>query len=183
MSSKYKIRDHDKLYFLTFTTCNWIDIFTRPLYKDVLVDSLRFCQEKKGLELFAWVIMTNHIHLIARAEPSVLLHDIVRDFKKYTSVTLCRMIESNQQESRKEWMLWMLARAAQKTSKHQKYLLWQEGYHPVELSSNQIMEQKLDYLHQNPVKEGWVDTAEEYVYSSARVYAGRKGLLEIKMIE
>ena len=182
MSSKFKVRDQDKLYFLTFTTCYWLDIFTRPVYKEVLVDSLRHCQESKGLELFAWVIMTNHVHLIARAVPEKQLQDIVRDFKKYTSVAIARQIESNHQESRKEWLLWMMARAARKSKKHQKYQLWQSGYHPVELSSNYIMEQKLEYLHQNPVKEGWVRKADEYVYSSAKDYAGQKGMLDILLI-
>jgi len=183
MSEKYKVRDQDKLHFITFAVSYWIDLFTRNTYRNILVESLRHCQQNKGLELYAWVIMSNHIHLIGRGTQDNKLQYTIRDFKKYTSVMVCRAIETNKQESRREWILWMLARAAKKSKKHVKYMLWQNQYHPIELSTNLMMDQRLNYLHNNPVKAGWVDKPEDFLYSSARDYAGRKGLIDIMHIE
>ncbi|MEL6534947.1 MAG: hypothetical protein AAFQ98_06015 [Bacteroidota bacterium] len=111
-----------------------------------------------------------------------MLQDIVRDFKKFTSVSIVRSIQENPQESRKQWLLNMMRYAAKTSQKHEKYLVWEVGYHPVELSSNDMINQRLEYLHQNPVKERWVDQPEDYVYSSARDYAGIKGLLDVKFV-
>ena len=86
MSEKYKIWDQDQLYFITFAVIGWIDVFSRQLYKDLVVNSLRHCQKEKGLELYAWCIMTNHLHLIVGREGKINIEDIVRDFKKFTSV-------------------------------------------------------------------------------------------------
>ncbi|MEO9869928.1 transposase [Ekhidna sp.] len=107
----------------------------------------------------------------------------MRDFKKYTSVALIKQIQQNTQESRREWMLWMFRKLAEKSNKHQKHCFWQNEYHPIELADNQVMQHKLDYIHQNPVIEGLVDEAEHYLYSSARDYTGGKGLINIRFIE
>ena len=183
MSEKYKIRDQERLYFVTFSVVQWINVFTRPVYKDLLVESLKYCQENKGLNIFAWCIMTNHIHLIIGWNSENKIEDIIRDFKKYTSVAITRAIKENQQESRKEWLLWMFRKLAEKSNKHQKYCFWQNEYHPIELSSNHLMQQKLDYIHSNPIEEGIVREPQDYVYSSAIDYAGGKGLLKINFIE
>lgn len=127
--------------------------------------------------------MTNHIHLIIGRNSENKIEDIIRDFKKYTSVAITRVIKENEQESRKEWLLWMFRKLAEKSSKHQKYCFWQNEYHPIELSSNHLMQQKLDYIHSNPVVEGIVREPQDYVYSSAIDYAGGKGLLKINFIE
>jgi REP element-mobilizing transposase RayT len=109
MSSKYKIRDQGKLYFVTFTVIQWLDVFTRQEYRDIFLDSLRYCQQNKGLEVCAYVIMTNHIHMIIGRHGAPALEDIVRDIKKYTSVKIIDAIKNNPQESRKELMLWLPA--------------------------------------------------------------------------
>ncbi len=100
----YLIRDQTGLYFLTFTVVEWLDVFTRPRYKDIVVDSLRYCQQSKGLELCAYCLMTNHLHLIARAADGHELSDIVRDFKKFTARRVFEAIVANQQESRRQWL-------------------------------------------------------------------------------
>jgi putative transposase len=110
MSRKYKFLDQSKLYFVSFATVYWIDVFTRELYKQILIDSLKYCQQKKGLEIFAWCIMTNHVHLIIGTEGNKM-EDILRDFKSFTSRELKEVIKNNIQESRKEWMVWMMERA------------------------------------------------------------------------
>lgn len=184
MSEKYKIRDQEKAYFITFSTAYWIDVFTRSEYVEIVIESLKHCQKEKGLEIYAWCLMSNDIHLIVGRQKEQKIEDIIRDFKKYTSVHIARAIEENNQESRKEWILWMLKRAGEKSGKHQKYMFWMNEYHPVELTSIEITQQKLNYLHYNPVKAGLVDEPWEYRYSSARDYSNyKKGLLDIKFIE
>ncbi len=183
MSEKYKIGDQDLLHFVTFSVVHWVDVFTRQVYRDMLLESLRHCQENKGLVLSAWCIMSNHLHMIVGRNGDNKIEDIIRDFKKYTSVHLCRVIENNPSESRKKWMLEIFKNEAINSSKHQKYCFWQDSYHPIELNNNKIMDQKLNYTHENPVKAGIVERAEDYLYSSARDYVGIKGLIDIDLIE
>lgn len=126
--------------------------------------------------------MTNHIHIIAGRKGEAKIEDIIRDFKKYTSVHICRAIEENRRESRRKWLLWMFRQTAVRSKKHQKYCFWQNEYHPIELSGNQMMERVLTYIHANPVVAGIIEAPEDYLYSSARDYAGRKGLIEVEFI-
>jgi putative transposase len=184
MSEKYKIRDQDKLYFVSFAVVEWVDVFTRKEYRDIVIESLKYCQQNKGLEIYSWCLMSNHIHLIIGKGGEVDLEDIMRDFKKFTSVKISKSILTSNIESRKTWMLRLFSLEASKSEKHIKYKFWQEGYHPVELFDNKIMSQKLEYIHDNPVKEYIVTNAQEYLFSSARNYAGfSDGLIEVKFIE
>lgn len=90
MSSKYKFRNPDGLYFVTFAVVGWVDVFTRMEYRDMLMESLRYCQKEKGLRIYAFVIMSNHVHLIVSKEGDSLLEDIFRDLKKFTSMTIIK---------------------------------------------------------------------------------------------
>ena len=153
----------------------WVDVFTRNEYKNILVENLAYCQAHKGLEIFAWCIMTNHVHLIIRAQEGFLLPDILRDFKKFTSKAVIQAIIENQRESRKEWLLAQFKMA-------EGYRFWRSDNKPIELWSNAVIDQKLNYLHQNPVEEGLVFRSEHYMYSSAIDYAGEKGMLDITLI-
>lgn len=182
MSTKYKIRNQEQLYFVSFSVVYWIDVFIRSEYKDELLDSLRYCQKEKGLEVYAWCIMTSHVHLIIGTNDRKI-EDILRDFKSYTSTRLRKMIAEHPQESRKEWMLWLMERAGKKNGNNKGFQFWQQDNHPIELWDNYMKEQKLDYLHQNPVESGFVSSAEDYLYCSARDYAGEKGFLDIILIE
>jgi len=118
--------------------------------------------------------MTNHLHLALGTTGKLPLPDIIRDFKKYTSVTVVRAITANPQESRKEWLLAILEQAAEKSNKHQQYQFWQNQYHPIELSDNEKQQRCLNYIHQNPVEAGFVSKPEHYVYSSALTMQVRK---------
>lgn len=180
MSEKYKVKDSAALHFITITLVGWIDLFIRRDYKDLVLESLKFCQKEKGLEIYAWVIMTNHIHLIASSERNDL-PSIVRDFKTFTSKRLIRLINTIP-ESRRTWILEKFAFEAHRNVRASNYKLWQDGFHPIELSTNEMMDQKLDYLHYNPVEAGFVDEPEKYLYSSAIDYSGGKGLLDILFI-
>jgi putative transposase len=182
MGQKYIFHQHDQLYFVSFATVNWIDVFVRRIYCDIVVDSLKYCIENKGLELYAWVIMSNHVHLIMSTKDGNL-SNIMRDLKRHTSKTILKAIEENAQESRREWMLYMFGRAGQYNSNNEQYQFWQQSNHPVELSTYQMLQQRLDYLHNNPVKSGAVEYPHEYLYSSAKdYYTEQKGLLPVILL-
>ena len=182
MSRNYKIRDQERLHFVTFTVIHWIDIFVRTDYKDVVVDSLNYCVDNRGLEVYAWCIMTSHVHLIIGTGGSNKLEDIIRDFKKYRFKSLFKVIKTNRQESRKDWMIWIFERAGKKNSNNVNFQFWQQHSHPIELNTNLLMDQKLECIHGNPVAAGIVFKAEDYMYSSAFDYAGGNGLVKMKFI-
>ena len=182
MSECYKIYDQDGQYFITFAVQGWVDVFTRRIYKDILVDSIRYCQSHKGLVVYGWCLMTNHLHMMIGRSGAYKMEDIIRDFKKYTSVQVVKAIESNQRESRREWMLEIFLRAGKESGKHEKYKFWQSEYHPIELFYNAMIDQKLDYIHNNPVRDGIVEIPEEYMYSSARNYAEKQGLVDVVFV-
>ncbi|MCR5889065.1 transposase [Hymenobacter sp. J193] len=178
----YSIKNQEGLYFLTFTVVQWVDIFTRPVYKDIVVDSLRYCQEKKGMELFAFCLMTNHLHLIARAAEGQLLSDIVRDFKKYTSRQVFQALHLNQQESRRSWLEWIFRQHGQENRNNEQVQVWQQHSHGVELRTPTMVQQRLHYTHQNPVRAGICYRAEDYLYSSASQYAGLETILPVTLL-
>lgn len=177
MSTGYKIKDQTALYYLTLQVVDWIDIFTRQVYRDIFVDSLKYCQLNKGFQLFAYVIMSNHVHLIANSEAGNLSNTL-RDLKKFTSRNMIEFIE-NDKESRKEWMLNRFKFNAQKHSRNENYQLWTHENHAILLYSPEFIREKLTYIHNNPVRAGLVEKPEEYLYSSARNYADMPGLIDV----
>jgi len=181
MSEKYKFHNPDGVYFTTSTITHWVNLFTKPEYSEIIIDSLKFCQKNKGLVIHAWCLMTNHLHLIVSRNGKPLLHEILRDFKRYSSLEIIKAIEDNN-DSRKEWMLELFKAAAKKITRAENYKVWQDGNHPIELDSNFLTNQKLNYIHENPVKAGCVWDAEAYVYSSAIDYADGKGLLDVEFL-
>ncbi|MCP3929500.1 MAG: transposase [Bacteroidetes bacterium] len=178
----HKISNQNKLHFLTFTVVGWVDIFTRKIYKDIIVDNLKYCIKEKGLILFSYVVMSNHIHLIVRTENKAGLSAIIRDFKSYTSKKIIKEIKENAQESRKEWMIRLFRYYAKYNINNSEYQLWKQNNRPVELISPKWIHQKLDYIHLNPVKAGLVEKPEHYLYSSATDYAGKEGLIKVEVI-
>lgn len=182
MSRAHKFRDQDKAYFVSFATVNWIDVFIRREYKEVIIDSLKYCIENKGLELYAWCIMSSHVHLIIGTSGSKM-EDIMRDMKRHTSKTLLDAIKNNPTESRREWMMWMFERAGKRNPNNEHYQFWQQNNKPIELSNPEMTRQKLNYLHENPVEAGFVENPWEYLYSSARDYQTEtKGLLDVMFL-
>lgn len=179
MSRNLRIHNEEALHFVSFATVGWIDVFTRRVYKDILVDSLRYCQKQKGLEVFAWCIMSNHIHLIIRARDGYRLSGILRDLKRFTSRKLLQAIESNEKESRKNWMLAIFKKAGQYNSNNENHQFWRQDNQPLILEDARIIDQKVDYIHNNPVRAGFVDFPEDYPYSSAAAFSDRPGLLEV----
>ena len=130
MSRKYKIRDQDQLYFVTFTVIRWLDVFTRREYRDIFMDSLRYCQQYKGLDLYAYCIMTNHVHMIIGRRGAGDLQGIIRDIKKYTSVKIIEAVKDNPQESRKDLLMWMFERTGRYNPNNKIYQFWEQHSHP-----------------------------------------------------
>ena len=181
MSRNYKIQNKAGIYFITFATVEWVDVFTRKVYRDILLDSIRHCQQEKGLVVYSWCVMSNHMHMIARSENEDL-SGTLRDLKKFTAKQIIEAIQT-ENESRKNWMLRIFREAGEENSNNKEYQFWRQDNKPVELFSNHVMDQKCDYIHNNPVEAGLVERPEDYLYSSARDYAGIKGLLDIEFLD
>jgi REP element-mobilizing transposase RayT len=181
MKEGYIIRDQVKAHFITATVVDWIDVFTRQSYRDCIIDCLNYCITKKGMILYGYVIMSNHIHMIIQSEEGKL-SDLVRDFKKFTARTILEKIQ-NEPESRREWMLERFQKAIESHSRNKNYQFWQYGNHAEEVYTSDFLWSKLDYIHLNPVRAGIVSKTEDYIYSSASNYSEGKGLVEITLVD
>ncbi|MBK7855243.1 MAG: transposase [Bacteroidetes bacterium] len=173
MSEKYKIFPGG-LYFVTMTVVGWIDVFTRAQYCDEIVSSFNYCIEKKDLRVFAFVIMPSHIHFIAKVENYGNLSDVLRDFKSFTAKRIIQLIEESDKESRKEWLLYMFEFFGKKQVQNKKYQFWQQNNHAFDLFSNKFIDQKVDYIHNNPVEARIVQEPYQYIYSSANEFTDLK---------
>lgn len=182
MSRNYKMYNPDGIYFISFAVVGWLDVFTKSLYKDILVDSLIYCQKQKGLLIFSWCIMTNHVHLIIKSNGIVDLPDIIRDMKKFTSRKIIQAISDNPRENRKKMFLEFFNKEGIRNCNNTKFQFWRQDNRPVELWSNSVIDQKIEYIHDNPVKACIVLRAEDYLYSSAMSFANEGGLIEIDEI-
>jgi len=170
--SRYVILEPDKPHFLTCTVVEWLPVFTRPDSVGILIDSWSHQRANAGLRLFGYVILENHLHFVAEAPR---LDKCVSSFKSFTAARLIELLEARQAER-----LLTRLRFAKLAHKHDReYQFWQEGCHAEMILSEEMMRQKLEYIHQNPVKRGYVDRPEHWRYSSARDYLGQPGLIEI----
>ena len=146
------------------TVVGWIDVFNRTEYIDELISSLKFCQEKKELKIYSYVIMSSHIHMIASAENTPLSY-ILRDFKSFIADKLFNLVENNEYESRREWMKYLFEFFGKGIGQDRQF--WEHGNFPIELYSPKVVAQKVNYIHNNPVKANIVEQPEHYFYSSA----------------
>ncbi len=176
--ARYRADEHLP-YFCTITVLDWVPVLIEARYIDPIIESLRFCREHKRLELFAFVVMPNHVHLIAAAGEH--LHPVIRDFKRFTS----RMIHDWLREDGCGTYLGWLEAATQCARRQRGELgLWQDGFHPQALYSRNVFEQKLNYLHENPVRKGLVHRPEDWWYSSAPFYDGRNDVcMEVDLLD
>lgn len=181
MPTGYRIDRQNGLYFMTFTVVDWVDVFSRKNYRDIVIDSFRYCQEYKGMRLSSYVIMTNHIHVIMSAENNNL-SDLIRDFKRHTASHILKAINTNR-ESRRDWMLKRFEFAAMRHKRNSQYQFWRQDNHAIELESHKFIMQKLAYIHENPVRAGFVDHADDWLYSSQRNYVDKGGLLDINLLD
>ena len=182
MADGYQIRNQNEIHFITLTVVGWIDLFVSPECRKIIIQNLDYCQKKKGLTIFAFVIMSNHIHLIVQARDGFLLSDILRDFKSYTAKQIIAAIQ-NMKERRKQWVDHTLRYFARYNKRNALYQIWNQNNHPIEMESPKFIIQKLFYIHNNPVKALIVDNPEDYIYSSARNYIGKQGILNVEILE
>ncbi|MBE8728258.1 REP-associated tyrosine transposase [Flavobacterium hungaricum] len=182
MSTKYKATTTEDAYFITITIVEWIDVFTRLNQKNAIIEALKYCQNHKGLEIYAYCIMTNHIHMMCKGINGFVLSDIIRDFKKFTSKKIIQNI-INEPESRRDWMLENFKKACDHLKKEQNFKVWQNGYHAELIYSNKFIRQKINYIHNNPVKDKTVSAPEDYYFSSARNYSSLENDLEVVLID
>lgn len=178
MSDKYKITDKDRPYYLTLTVLGWIDVFTRKNHKMIIVDSLKYCQQNKGLEIYGWCLMSNHIHIIAKAVGEPNLSEILRDFKKFTAKAIIKQIQE-EPESRREWILQYFENKGKDLKRIKHFKFWQDGNRAKEISRKKFFWEKLNYIHQNPVEDLIVVNPEDYMFSSARNYAELDSMIDV----
>ena len=181
MSTKYKATTTEEAFFITITTVGWIDIFTRLNQKNNIIKALHYCQKNKGLEIYAYCIMSSHIHLLCKGTEGFILSDIIRDFKKFTSKKIVQTV-LDEPESRREWMLDYFKKCCEYLKRDQTYKVWQDGYHAEIVETNWFIQQKVNYIHNNPVKDKIVSFPEDYYYSSARNYAGLDNDLDVILL-
>ena len=169
------------MHFTTSTTVGWIDFFSRQIYREILIDSLKWCQENKGLHICAYVIMTNHLHMVAYTD-KIPLEEVLKSFKKFTAARILEAV-NDPSESRSEWIKWLLKWFGSHV--RQENQIWQHGNHPIALWSQKVTGQKVSYIHNNPLRAGWVGDPTHWRYSSAGAYAGlnRPELLEVEVID
>ena len=182
MSTKYKATTTEDAYFITITTVGWIDVFTRLNQKNNIISSLIYCQQNKGLEIYAYCLMGSHLHLLCKATEGFILSDVIRDFKKFTSKKIVQTI-IEEPESRREWMMAYFQKTCEHLKREQNYKVWQNGYHAEIVETNWFIKQKINYIHNNPVKDKIVVSPEDYYFSSARNYAGLDNDLDVILLD
>ena len=174
--SRYKIIDTNYPYFVTCTILHWIPIFTRPETVKVILDSLKYLQKDVSLKVYAFVILENHLHLIVQSED--VSKDMAR-FKSYTARNIIDYLKQNKAKSILEQLKFY--KKAHKTDRD--FQLWQEGMQPKQIQNADMMREKINYIHNNPVKRGYVDEPRHWRYSSARIYEGCQGLIDVEVAD
>jgi REP element-mobilizing transposase RayT len=180
MTHGCKIDKQDGAYIMTFTVVDWLDIFSDDKYKFLLSDLLNYAVDKKGLEIFAYVIMSTHMHLLGRAINNNL-SDVIRDFKKFSAIKILSLLQKTKSEF-SCLALEKFSNAAKNHSRNEKYQFWKYGNYPEEVYSPKFTLQKIRYIHNNPVDAGIVSRPEDYYFSSAVDYAGRKGPVTVSLL-
>jgi len=174
--TRYKIKQNHIPYFQTATIVGWLPIFTRPETVQILLDSFQWLRENRQFELYGYVILENHLHFISSSPEH---SKAIQMFKSYTA----RKIIDYLLEKNVQMILQQLSYYKLKHKVQSRYQLWQEGSHSKEIINSDMMRQKLDYIHNNPVKRGYVSQPEHWRYSSASNYAGQERLIEVTMLD
>jgi len=171
--SRYKVYEPTHPHFVTCTILHWIPIFTRKESVQIIIDSLKFLQEKDNLKLYAYVILENHLHMIVQSDD---IEKSMKSFKQFTAKEILNLLKKENVKTILEQLKFY------KKSHHKatEYQVWEEGYQPKLIVSDSMMKIKIDYIHNNPVKRGYVDVTSHWRYSSARDYEDLNGLIEVE---
>ncbi len=172
MRTRYRIVENEYPYFTTWTINGWLSVFTRPWAVEEVLNSWRFLHENSELELLGYCILENHLHLIACGDR------IADTFARCRSYTARKVIDGLKARGESSLLRQLnMHRLRHKTDR--RYQLWQEGKQPKQMRTDSIMWQKLEYIHYNPVRRGYVDDPVDWRYSSARNFAQQPGLIEV----
>lgn len=183
MSNKYKVRNQRGLNYLILTVVGWIDIFSRKKYRDLVIESLQFFFAKKGLHVHGYVIMTNHIHLVVSATGEQNLSEVIGNFKSFIATSILKELP-NSNESRREWLMYLFGFFAKKNQRPSAHQFWQTDNHPIDLYTSRVIQQKLNYIHNNPVRANWLRMPQHYIYSSASNYLDEgRGILKVEVLD
>jgi putative transposase len=169
--------------YLTFNTVDWVDVFIRPVYKHIVTEVLNYLITNRGFTVYSWCLMTNHLHMIARAKDGSGLAMIEKEFKKFTTTKILEAIDL-EPELRRDWMLQRFELFSQHLKRNEKFQLWQNCSNPSFIDFKQLfrLQERVLYIHENPVRDHIVESPDQYLFSSARDYAGKKGLVNVSVI-
>lgn len=183
LSKEKPITPLDACYFLTLNTVDKIDLFVRPAYKQVITDALNHFIHTRGLNLYAWCLMSSHLHLILRTKDAAAPAYFERDFKKYTTPALLKTIDT-EMDLRRDWMMKRFEEYSKSLRLLEKYHVWQNCSSPFRIDQEpRLLMDRIVHVHENPVREGIVDQPEAYLFSSARDYSGIHGLVDVKVVQ
>jgi len=180
MGYKFQINNQAGVHYLTFTIVKWIDLFNSEKFRKIIIENLNLCQTSKNLSIMSFVIMPNHLHMIAQSKNNSLSKTI-GSFKQFTAKKIIAELRREMSQEANE-ILQAFAEQATTHSRNSHYQVWQQNNHPVEIFSNKFLFQKMKYIHNNPVKAGLVQSATDYPFSSARNYSGLQGAMEITVV-
>ena len=172
MRDRYKITQKDGIHFLTSTIVEFLPVFTYAAYFNIIIESFKYCQLHKGLKIFGYVIMDNHFHLVAAAEN---LSATIGALRRFTANAIIKQLKADN----RNWLLSELAFYKKKYKVGSDFQVWQECLHPILIQSQEMLNQKIEYCHFNPVRRGFVDAPEHWRYSSARNYLGDHSIIRI----
>ena len=170
--SRYKIHEPTAPHFVTCTILHWLPIFTRQESVQIVLDCLNFLKEKDDLKLHAYVVLENHLHMVVQSSD---LQKSMTSFKQHTAKQILEMLKRENVTT----ILEQLAFYKKAHHREKSYQVWEEGFQPKLIQSDVMMKSKIDYIHHNPVKRGYVDEAKHWRYSSAKDYEGLDGLIGV----
>ncbi len=172
--SRYKIYEEIYPYFFTSSILREYPLFSVPEVAQIILEGFVFLQNKREVNLYGYVIMENHIHFLASADQ---LSDKIRLFKSFAARKSIEYLKTNGSTR----ILRFFKEHKEHKNTRSIYQVWEDGFHPKQIINDQMMIQKLEYMHMNPVKRGYVDKVEDWRYSSARNYLGMKALIPVTL--
>lgn len=172
----------DACYLITLNVVDWTDLFTRPVYRQIITDSLNYFVEHQGFIIYAWCLMTNQLHLVIKPKDGHGIALFERDFKKFTTPLIAKAIDHV--DLRQEWMMQRFENFSKSLRKIEKFNIWQNCCSPLYIDRRQpnLLLEKIAFVHETPVRDLLVELPEHYLFSSARDYAGIKGLVRVTVV-
>ena len=176
MRSRFKFSEEFGVYFITSTIVQFIPVFTSEKYFQIILDSFNFCRNEKDLKIHAYVIMDNHFHAVVSSKN---LSNKIQSMKRHTAKEILNQLKKDN----KDWLISLFQNYKKQYKKNSDHQIWQEGVHPQLIENINVLEQKVNYIHNNPVKRGLVRNPEDWVYSSATNFSGINSIFNVDEID